>query len=214
MVLPFSLTVVRISVDVRSLPVKSGQGFEITVIYSQTGLLIVVLHGDSPDRPPTYQYRFAEIAATAISELKARYHPRRVVLVGHSGGSAIMANLLGQQGNIADAALLVSCPCDLAEWRRHMQSMKRGAMWQRPVHSLSPLSVIDAVPVSVRIWMLVGGDDQVTLRHWTLAYAEALRNRGVAVGVTVPPGLGHHMLLEPIAIERLKEAVGTIGSGR
>jgi hypothetical protein len=37
---------------------------------------------------------------------------------------------------------------------------------------------------------------------------------GSRVGVTVSPGLGHHMLLEPIAIERLKEAVGTIGSGR
>ena len=220
-------------------------------------LLIVVLHGDSPDRPPTYQYRFAETAAasikdavaaavlrpgysdgedrsdgmrgettgdnytpevinavaTAISELKARYHPRRVILVGHSGGSAIMANLLGQQASIADAALLVSCPCDLAEWRKHMQSVKGGAIWERPVRSLSPLAVINGVHVSVRIWMLVGGDDQITPPALTLAYAEALRNHGVAVDVTVSPGLGHNILLEPIAIERLKDVISAIGSG-
>src|ERR1700737_478520 len=61
-----------------------------------------------------YTPEVVNAVATAISELKAGYHPRRVVLVGHSGGSAIMANLLGQQASIADAALLVSCPCDLA----------------------------------------------------------------------------------------------------
>jgi acetyl esterase/lipase len=48
----------------------------------------------------------------------------------------------------------------------------------------------------------------------TLAYAEALRNRGVAVDVTVSPWLGHNILLDPIAIERLKEVVGAIGSGQ
>src|SRR6202011_6025147 len=31
-------------------------------------LLIVVLDGDSSDRPPTYQYRFAETAAASITD--------------------------------------------------------------------------------------------------------------------------------------------------
>ena len=146
-----------------------------TRIYESAGLsphpiLIIVLPGDSPAGPPTYQYRFAERAAAAIpdavvaavlrpgysdgedrsdgmrgettgdnytpevinavatvlSELKTKYHPRRVILVGHSGGAAITANLLNQQGIAADAALLVSCPCDLAAWRKHMQSIKGG----------------------------------------------------------------------------------------
>jgi cobalamin biosynthesis Co2+ chelatase CbiK len=48
----------------------------------------------------------------------------------------------------------------------------------------------------------------------TLAYAEALRNRGVAVDVTVSHGLGHNILLEPIAMERLKDVVDRIDSSR
>jgi predicted esterase len=66
---------------------------------------------------------------------------------------------------------------------------------------------------SVWIWMLAGGDDQITPPALTLAYAEALRNRGIAVDVTVSPGLGHNILLEPIAMERLKDVAGAIDSG-
>src|ERR1700722_1323797 len=173
-------------------------------LYEHTGLsehpiLVIVVHGDSPNGPATYQYRFAKLAAAAIpdavtaavlrpgysdgedpsdgmrgfatsdnytpeivnavatvlSELKNRYHPRRVILVGHSGGAAIAGDLLGQQGVAADGALLVSCPCDLAEWRKHMQSVKGGAIWEQPVRSLSPLALVDGVPASEKIWLLV-----------------------------------------------------------
>jgi pimeloyl-ACP methyl ester carboxylesterase len=226
---------------------------------SQHPILVVVVHGDSSDgSPPTYQYRFAERAAAAISdaivaavlrpgysdgedtsegmrgfttgdnytpevvnavatvlsELKDKYHPRRVVLVGHSGGAAIVGNLLGLQPAAADGALLVSCPCDLTAWRKHMQSVKGGAIWERPVRSLSPLALADRVSASAKVWLLVGGDDQITPAALTLAYAEALRNRNVAVNVTIAPGLRHNILLEPIAIERLKEVASTIDAGR
>jgi predicted esterase len=221
-------------------------------------ILIVVVHGDSPDGPPTYQYRFARTAAaaiadtivaavlrpgysdgedrsdgmrgettgdnytpevinavaTAISELKARYKPRRVVLVGHSGGSAIVGSLIGQQGSIANAALLVSCVCDLEAWRKHMRSTKGGQIWERPVRSLSPLALIDGVPTSTKVSMLVGSDDQTTPPNLTLAYAEKLQNRGIAVDVTISPGLGHNILLEPVAMDRLKGIVSTLGAAR
>jgi pimeloyl-ACP methyl ester carboxylesterase len=225
---------------------------------SQHPLLIVVLHGDSPDTPPTYQYRFAAMAAAAISdavvaavlrpgysdgedssdgmrgyttgdnwtseignalasvvsELRDRYHPRRVILVGHSGGAAIVGNLLGQQATAIDGALLVSCPCDAAAWRKHMQAVKKGAIWDLPVRSLSPLAPVDHVPASAKIWLLVGSEDQVTPQSLTLAYADALRNRNVAVNVTIAPGLGHNILLDPIAMDRLKEVAGTIDAER
>jgi predicted esterase len=221
-------------------------------------ILIVVVHGDSPDGPPTYQYRFAQTAAAAIAdtivaavlrpgysdgedrsdgmrgettgdnytpevinavgaaiaELKARYKPRRVVLVGHSGGSAIVGSLIGQQGSIANAALLVSCVCDLEAWRKHMRSTKGGQIWERPVRSLSPLALIDGVPLSTKVSMLVGSDDQTTPPNLTLAYAEKLQNRGVAVDVTISPGLGHNILLEPVAMDRLKGIVGTLGAAQ
>ena len=122
----------------------------------------------------------------------------------------IVGNLLGLQP-AADGALLVACPCDLAAWRRHMQSVKGGAIWERPVRSLSPLALVDGVPAASKIWLLVGSDDQTTPPALTLAYAEALRHRNVAVNVTVAAGLGHTILLEPIALERLKEIAGATG---
>ena len=233
-----------------------------TRVFESAGLsahpiLIVIAHGDSPDGPPTYQYRFAATVAaavpdvvaaailrpgysdgddrsdgvrgettgdnytpevidavvTAISELKTRYHPGRVVLVGHSGGAAIMGDLLGKGEPVADAALLVSCPCDLAEWRKHMGTVKGGSIWERPVRSLSPLTLVDGISASTKVWMLVGGDDQITPPALTLAYAEALRNHRITVNATVAPGLSHNILLEPVAIDRLKEVVSAIGAG-
>jgi pimeloyl-ACP methyl ester carboxylesterase len=225
---------------------------------SQHPILVVVVHGDSPDEPPTYQYRFAERVAAAmsdtvvaavlgpgysdgedssdglrgrttgdnwtpevvnavaavLSELKDRYHPRRAILVGHSGGAAIVGNLLGQQGTAVDGALLVSCPCDLAAWRKHMQSVKGGAIWERPVRSLSPLALVDGVAASAKVWLLVGSEDQITPSTLTLAYAEALRNRNIAVQVTIAPGLGHRILLELVAMERLQEVASTIDAER
>src|SRR5262245_32440761 len=47
--------------------------------------------------------------ATVLAELKEKYHPRRSILVGHSGGAAIVGNLMGQPKTAADGALLVSC---------------------------------------------------------------------------------------------------------
>jgi pimeloyl-ACP methyl ester carboxylesterase len=234
-----------------------------TKVYESAGLgphpiLIIVLHGDSPDGPPTYQYRFAERAAaaipdtvvaavlrpgysdgedrsdgmrgettgdnytpevinavaTALSELKNKYHPRRVILVGHSGGAAIAGDLLSQQGVTADAALLVSCPCDLAAWRKHMQSIKGGAIWDRPVRSLSPIEVVDGIPASTKFSLLVGSDDRIAPAELTVAYADALRKHNVAADVTIAPGLPHNILLEPITMDRLKDIAGATDAGR
>ncbi len=221
-------------------------------------ILVIVVHGDSPDGPPKYQYRFAKLAAAAIpdavvaavlrpgysdgedtsdgmrgftngdnytpeivnavatvlSELKDRYHPRRVILVGHSGGAAIAGDLLGQQGVAVDGALLVSCPCDLVEARKHLRELQGNPMWDRPVRSLSPLALVDRVPASTKIAMLFGSDDQITPSALTQTYTDALRNRNVAVNLTIAPGLGHDILLEPVAMDQLKEVVGAIDTGR
>jgi acetyl esterase/lipase len=95
-----------------------------------------------------------------------------------------------------------------------MQSVKGGAIWERPVRSLSPLALVDRVSGSAKLWLLVGSDDHTTPSALTLAYAEALRHRNVEVNVTIASGLGHNILLEPIAMERLKEAISTIDTGR
>lgn len=249
---------------------KTGETLWVTTtqriksrLYEHAGLsahpiLVIVVHGDSPDGPPRYQYRFAKLAAAAIpdavvaavlrpgysdgedtsdgmrgfttadnytpevvnavatvlSELKDRYHPRRVILVGHSGGAAIAGDLLGQKGVAVDGALLVSCPCDLVAARKHLRELKGNPIWDAPVRSLSPLTLVDRVPASTKIWMLFGSDDQIAPSVLSLTYTDALRNRNVAVNVTIAPGLGHNILLEPVAMDQLKEVVGAIDAGK
>ena len=74
--------------------------------------------------------------------------------------------------------------------------------------------LVGLTPPSTKIWMLFGSDDQTTPSALTQTYADALRNRNVAVNVTIAPGLGHDILLEPVAMDQLKEVVGAINAGR
>ncbi|SJZ31681.1 Alpha/beta hydrolase family protein [Enhydrobacter aerosaccus] len=213
--------------------------------------LVLVLHGDSPRAPPSYQYRFAaELAqrlpgavvaailrpgysdgedksegvrgettgdnytpeviaaiAAAVDQLKARYHPGRTVLVGHSGGAAIAADLMGKQATAVDRAVLVSCPCDLPEWRRHMKDVQKTSIWDKSVTSLSPIDLAGNISPSTRIWMIVGQRDDVAPPRLTEAYAEALRRHGIAVDVQVAPNLPHNILLEPVVYDTVVRAV-------
>jgi hypothetical protein len=44
--------------------------------------------------------------------------------------------------------------------------------------------------------------------------SDALRKHNVAVDVTIAPGLPHDILLEPIAMDRLKDIAGATDAGR
>jgi predicted esterase len=198
----------------------------------QAPVLIVVLHGDSPFRPPSYQYVFArrlaqqlenavvaavlrpgytddvhdrsdgergmttgdnytplvvDAIAGVIDQLKARVHPRCAIVIGHSGGAAIAADALGRRPSAVNAALLVSCPCDLRVWRRHMLPVQKNPIWLLPVKSISPIDVVDKVSPSVRVRMLVGSADDVAPPALTQEYAGALRKHGGNVSVITAP---------------------------
>ena len=58
---------------------------------------------DSPDIPAV---------AEAIAALKRHYHARRVVVVGFSGGSRLIARMVQLQLGTFDGALLYACPCE------------------------------------------------------------------------------------------------------
>ena len=85
-----------------------------------------------------YNASNTDAVAAAMTELKHKFHARKVVLAGHSGGAAISANILGRHAGIVDAALLVSCPCDVREWRKHMFEKTHNSVFQGPIDTLSP----------------------------------------------------------------------------
>ena len=115
---------------------------------------------------------------TAIERLRARFKPKTVVLVGHSGGAATAAVLLGMKPGLVDAAVLISCPCDLVAWRSGRRT------WSR---SEDPIKWVAQINKSTRMIALTGSRDDNTSPELARAYVDALRSRGVdALFQTLP----------------------------
>jgi pimeloyl-ACP methyl ester carboxylesterase len=154
-----------------------------------------------------YTAEVVAAVAAATEQLKSRYRARKTVLVGHSGGAAIAALLLGRYPDIADASLLVACPCDVPAWRKYMMSVRPNPVWQRPHRGLSPMDFVKDVKPSTTVELVVGDEDQVALPDYTQKYAAALRARGVDVRVSILPGLGHNILQRPAVIRMASELI-------
>lgn len=151
-----------------------------------------------------------------VDALKAKFLPAATIIIGHSGGATISGDLIGRQPGKVDAALLVSCPCDVPAWRHHMVKERfshigpLSLLFLLPVKSLSPLDLASSVPVATRVRLVVGSEDSVAPPRFTQEYAEALRKRGIDVAVTVAPGLQHNILLEPVVLNQLTDLVATV----
>lgn len=136
----------------------------------------------------------------AIADLKAKVHPVRVILVGHSGGAALVGDLMGRHPDVADEAVLVSCPCDVPAWRAWMAGKQAAAAWRMPVRSLSPQALVGGIAPTARIDLWVGARDATALPRFSQAYVEALRARGVAADLVILPSRRHGILLDPDVI--------------
>jgi len=225
------------------------QGHIAGRIYSGAGqlrVLVIVLHGDSPEAPVRYHYDFATTIAhdipgiaavglmrpgyadpgggrsdgilgnpaggnytpdvvdaldTAIEDLKARLHPERVMLVGHSGGAALVGDLMGRHPGLADEAAMISCPCDVPAWRAWMASKQSVQAWRAPVQSLSPQVVVGNIAPTARIHLWVGAKDATALPRFSQAYVTALQARGIAADLTILQGRRHGILLDPDVVK-------------
>jgi pimeloyl-ACP methyl ester carboxylesterase len=118
--------------------------------------------------------------AGALSVLRQTFKPEKLVLVGHSGGAATSALILGRHPGVADAALLLSCPCDVPPWREHRNAQRgRGGPWG---NSLNPLEFVPAIPTGTPVLAVTDGQDDNTLpefaRRWvTQAASHGARAR-------------------------------------
>lgn len=139
-----------------------------------------------------YTPEVVDAVDTAVRELKAMYHARAVVLIGHSGGGAISADLIGRHPEDVDAALLLACGCDprefMTRWIREHPIFPKDL----PNRSLLPLDLAPSVPPRVHVRMVVGEKDDVVRIPSSQAYAKALHARGVDVKLTIAPGFGHN----------------------
>jgi pimeloyl-ACP methyl ester carboxylesterase len=111
--------------------------------------------GDALGRVDNYTAAAIDALAGAIARLKPTHGARRVVLVGFSGGAALVAVMLGRHRELADAGLIVACPCDIRAWRAE----RKGRAWTR---SESPADYVSGAPATTRVIALVGKIDGTT----------------------------------------------------
>ena len=148
--------------------------------------------GDNYDKS-----RVAQIAE-AITKLKQQYQPHKVVLAGHSGGSAITANLTSLYPDLIDHAVIVSCPCDVKQWREDMFALTKEPVFNKAIGFLSPADLVDSISEQTKVSMFVGADDPVTKPYLSKAYRELLRKKGNDVSLEVVEGKHDIFLSAPV----------------
>ena len=158
-----------------------------------------------------YTTQVVDAVAAAIDTLRRAFKPSHVILVGHSGGAAITADLIGRHPRLVDAAVLVSCPCDVATWRRHMFDVQHQPIWWMPVRSLSPMDLAPAVDPTTVVKVIVGDSDNVAPPALSRAYAERLRQHHIPVTLIEIPGAPHNILLDPRVLSEIASTRYLIG---
>ncbi|MCY4397394.1 MAG: hypothetical protein OXC10_19900 [Rhodospirillaceae bacterium] len=125
-----------------------------------------------------------ESMGAAIARLKAHHKAKRLILIGTSGGALIAGVLLGLKADVVDAALLISCPCDL------QSLIHEKGPWSLP-QAESPHNWLPKASAKARIIAISGSADTNTVPHFVDAYIKSAQARGLEAEFVIVPGGGH-----------------------
>ncbi|OJJ16968.1 hypothetical protein BKI52_30080 [marine bacterium AO1-C] len=141
-------------------------------------------------------------------KLKTKYKSSRAVLVGHSGGAAISANLLAKYSSAYAAALLIACPCDLHLWRKHMKALQPNTnIWDMKVNSLSPIEEAKYIDNAAQVVVVHGTNDKVVPLNIANRYVKALEANKKKVKFITLKGQGHEAAFNPKVFEAVKALI-------
>lgn len=132
-----------------------------------------------------------------------------MVLVGHSGGAAIAANIAAASPRLIDSLILVSCPCDVPAFRRHMARQQFSPFWLWPSESESPLETVERLTLT-RIFAITGEHDPITPVIYARAYTDAASRRGLSATLTILPDRGHEILHDEAVLELTQQHVAEL----
>lgn len=145
----------------------------------------------------------------AIESLRRELSATPVVLVGHSGGAAIAANVAAASPRPVDSLILVSCPCDVPAFRRHMAREHLSPFWLWPSSSESPLETVGRLKAN-RVIAVTGEQDPITLVAYARDYIRAARDHGLNSTLTILPERGHEILNDDAVLELTRQRVAEL----
>jgi len=123
-------------------------------------------------RGTSYNSHYVEELALAIKKLKDFHKANKTILVGHSGGAAVAALILGRHPGIASGAILAACPCNVNKWVKILgKSSGKGA--------LSPQDYVENIGSDVTVVALTGTKDTNTFPILALEYIEELKKNNI-----------------------------------
>jgi predicted alpha/beta hydrolase family esterase len=154
-----------------------------------------------------YTLDVANDIADAIQSLKQQWGAPSVILVGHSGGAAVAANIAALTPGLVRHVVLVACPCDVPAFRRHMARWQWNLMWLWPVHSLSPMQTLDRLEKRTGVTAISGAKDPVTLPEYAHNYIAKAKSRGISASLIILANKGHEILDDPAVIKEVSQAV-------
>lgn len=141
--------------------------------------------GNSYREGDNYRLDVIDTVAAAVKVIKNHYKAEKIVLAGHSGGSAISGVIIGKYPDLVDAAVLGACPCNVPDWR----FMRRGKNNWRS--SLSPHDFIAGVDKKTTVVAVTGENDSNTVSVLTRDYVASLKSIGIDATFIEVPGVGH-----------------------
>lgn len=171
---------------------SDGQGRSSTVHWLNSGR-----------RDHYTKVNISEVAA-AIVRLKEHYKPSTTVLIGHSGGAATGALILGMFPGLISRALLAGCPCDLVAWR------VGATPWS---NSENPSKWAQHVSSSTVVHAVTGERDANTFPALAKEYVEKLKKADIKADFFLIENAGHNSVFsENIIFPALKNLldVGTM----
>lgn len=132
--------------------------------------------------------------ADVIQQLKTIHNAKKVIVAGHSGGSAITAKLIALRPNIVDDAFIVSCPCNINAWRSDMYKKIQYEGFKGNIDISSPVDLVKNIGKDTKVHIFVGKIDDITKPYLSEEYYQALVNAGKIVEKKVIDG--HHAIFQ------------------
>lgn len=152
--------------------------------------------------------------AAAIELARSQWGASEIILVGHSGGAALAANIAALHSGLVQHVFLVSCPCEVPSFRRHMARQQWSPLWLLPRSSLSPMETLKQMRPSTSITVISGSRDEITLPEYAKSYIAKAKQSGITASMIVLVGKGHEILNDPAVIQQVAMTVRSIRSAQ